>query len=207
MKQLIQKRNGGKSLETHSQAKELQESNHVLEGQLRECFGRVVYSHKTHEKNAEILVKRLRLIQLAQIVLSALITGSFIIRIFGFGIEATVIGVIMSALLLSLNLYIKDQNLSELIQKHKKAAIEIWLIRERYQSLLTDLVMGNYSLDRILTERDVLMTELQSAYRAAPSTSSRAYKKAQQALKHAEDMTFSDEEINAFLPQELKRSE
>ena len=177
-----------------------------MEGQLRECFCRVVYSHKTHEKDAEILIKRLQIIQLVQILLSALITGSFIFRIFGFGIKATVIGVIMSAILLGLNLYIKDQNLSELIHKHKKAAIEIWLFRERYQSLLTDLVMGNHSLDRILKERDVLMTELQSAYGAAPSTSSRAYKKAQQALKYAEDFTFSDEEIDAFLPNELKRT-
>ena len=30
----------------------------VLEGQLRECYGRVVYSHKTHEKCADILLER-----------------------------------------------------------------------------------------------------------------------------------------------------
>jgi hypothetical protein len=33
-----------------------------------------------------------------------------------------------------------------------------------------------------------------------------AYKKAQEALKKLGDMTFSDAEIDAFLPKELKRS-
>ena len=32
-----------------------------------------------------------------------------------------------------------------------------------------------------------------------------AYSRAQEALKKLEDMTFSDEEIDAFLPKELKR--
>lgn len=39
-----------------------------------------------------------------------------------------------------------------------------------------------------------------------PSCPRKAYKLAQQALQKNEDMTFSDEEIDAFLPKELKRS-
>jgi hypothetical protein len=39
----------------------------------------------------------------------------------------------------------------------------------------------------------------------APSTTFRAYKKAQEALQKLEDMTFTDAEIDAFLPKELKR--
>ena len=44
----------------------------ILEGQLRECFGRVVYSHKTHEKCADMLLSRLARIKLWQIILSAI---------------------------------------------------------------------------------------------------------------------------------------
>ncbi|WP_415752724.1 hypothetical protein [Salmonella enterica] len=39
----------------------------------------------------------------------------------------------------------------------------------------------------------------------APSTNYKAYSMAQKALKELEDMTFSDEEIDKFLPTELKR--
>ena len=194
-------------MEAHSQVNDPQESRRVLEGQLRECFGRAVYSHKTHEKSADSLVKCLWIMKLVQIALSALITGSFIVRFFGFEKAATIIGVVLSAVLLFLNLYMKEYNLSDLIHKHKQAANDIWLIREKYQSLLTDLAIGNKTVDLIMAERDVLITNLHSVYCTAPSTNSRAYKKAQQALKKDEDMTFSDKEIDAFLPEELKRSE
>ena len=166
-----------------------------------------MYSHKTHEKCADILARHLSGITLIQIVLSVFVTGSLIFRLIGFGKLATIIGIVLSAVLLGLNLYMKDRNLSDVIHKHKQAANEIWLIREKYQSLLTDLVMGTKTTDSIIAERDALITDLHSVYCTAPSTNSRAYKKAQQALKHSEDMTFSDEELDAFLPQELKRSE
>ena len=194
-------------MEAHSQVNDPQESWRVLEGQLRECFGRVVYSHKTHEKCADLLAKHLSRITLTQIVLSVFVTGSLIVRLIGFGKHATIIGIVLSAVLLGLNLYMKYRNLSDVIREHKHAANDIWLIREKYQSLLTDLAMGNKTVDSVIAERDVLMTDLHSVYSTAPSTNSRGYKKAQHALKHGEDMTFSDEEINAFLPQELKRSE
>ncbi|MEH0992030.1 hypothetical protein V7J87_28835, partial [Klebsiella pneumoniae] len=34
----------------------MNEDRLILEGQIRECYGRVVYSHKTHEKCADILI-------------------------------------------------------------------------------------------------------------------------------------------------------
>jgi hypothetical protein len=49
-------------------------------------------------------------------------------------------------------------------------------------------------------ERNELLVELHSIYVGAPSTNFKAYTQAQNALKNLEDMTFSDEEIDAFLP-------
>ena len=57
--------------------------SHVLESQLRECFGRVAYSHKTHEKCADIALRRLSLIKVFQIVLSAVTTGGLLAVLFG----------------------------------------------------------------------------------------------------------------------------
>ena len=55
----------------------------VLEGQLRECYGRVVYSHKTHEKCADILLERQGRIKFWQIVISAAVTGGIVSTFFG----------------------------------------------------------------------------------------------------------------------------
>ena len=191
----------------HSPINDSFEAIQILEGQLRECFGRVVYSHKTHEKCADIFLKRLAQIKLWQIGLSVVTTGGFISTFFGAETIGSIIGSSVSAIFLSLTLYTKDYNLAELAQKHRQAASDIWLIREKYQSLITDLVVGGKPLETIQQERDILMENLHTVYSGAPSTTSKAYKEAQQSLKYNEEMTFSDKEIDAFLPSELKRSE
>lgn len=178
----------------------------ILEGQLRECYGRVVYTHKTQEACADILMERNKLIRLWQIILSALVTGG----IFGSfssasGNVASSISALLSTALLALTSYTKDYDLGEIAQKHRQAAATIWLIREKYLSLLTDLRGGNIPLEECRDRRDALLAELHGAYSGAPSTDVKAYQRAQLALKHAEDMTFSDDEIDAFLPKELKR--
>ncbi len=202
-----QSKNGEKSLETRSHLNDLSEPCQVLEGQLRECFGRVVYSHKTHEKCADILLKRLSRMKSCVIVLSAITTVGCISQLFSLERIGAIIASFISAILLGFTLYTKDYNLAELAQKHKQAANNIWLIREKYQSLITDLIIGEKPIETIQHERDILMEDLHLAYSSAPSTTSKAYKKAQQALKYNEDMTFSDEEIDVFLPKELRRNQ
>ncbi|EJQ0210390.1 TPA: SLATT domain-containing protein [Escherichia coli] len=192
-------------MDQHFQTKDTPESRRVLEGQIRECYGRVVYSHKTHEKCSDILLSRLSSIKFWQIILSALTTGGFLATFFGAGEVGTGVGIVVSTLLLILNTYTKDYDLGELAQKHKQAANEIWLIREKYLSLLTDLAMGEKPIEQLQSERDSLLESLHSVYSGSPSTTFEAYKKAQDALKNKEDLTFSEEEIDAFLPKELKR--
>lgn len=178
-----------------------------MQAQIRECFGRVVYSHKTHEKCADILLLRHSRIKLWQIILSAITTGGFIAAIFGAGKIGALIGIIISTILLILNAYTKNYDLGEMIQKHKQAAARLWRIREMYLSLLTDLKMGNMPIETMQSKRDVLLQELHLAYSDIPSTTHKAYCEAQRALKTKEDMTFSDSEIDAFLPKELRISQ
>ena len=192
-------------MEQHSQTEDTPESRRIFKGQIRECYGRVVYSHKTQEKCADLLLYRQSVIKILQIALSAMTTAGFIGAILGVGRIADIVGVVMSALLLGLNSYTKDYDLGELAQKHKQAANELWLIREKYLSLLVDIAMKEKPLETLQRERDELLGQLHSIYIGAPSTIFKAYKKAQEALKSLEDMTFSDEEIDTFLPKELKR--
>lgn len=193
-------------MEPHIQTSDSPESRRIIEGQLRESYGRVVYSHKTHEKCADILLQRLSTIKISQIVLSAITTGGFIAAFFGAGEIGAAIGVVVSTILLVLNAYMKNFDMGELAQKHRKSANDLWLIREKYLSLLTDLAMGEKPLETLQAHRDELLEQLHNAYEGSPSTNSKAYKKAQLALKVNEDLTFSDKEIDAFLPAELKRT-
>ena len=117
-------------MEPLSRTSSTSDSEAVLEDQLRECYGRVVYSHKTHEKCADILLSRLAAIKLWQIVLSAVTAGGCISIVFGAGSVGASIGVFVSTSLLALNTYTKDYDLGELSQKHRQAAADLWIIRE-----------------------------------------------------------------------------
>lgn len=192
-------------MEQHSRTDDTPQSRSILEGQLREQYGRVVYSHKTHEKCADILLERHDRIRLGQIILSAITTGGFIGTAIGAAPAASVVLAILSGILLVLNSYTKKYDLGELAQKHRQAGSDLWLIREHYFSLLVDVRMQEKPLETLQSKRDELVQQLYEIYRGAPSTNYKAYTRAQQALQKLEDMTFSDAEIDAFLPKELKR--
>ena len=66
--------------------------------------------------------------------------------------------------------------------------------------------MGGKPLEVLQQERDALAVELHAVYSIAPSTNSEAYEKAQEALKDNEEMSFSEEELDALLPPQLRRN-
>lgn len=172
--------------------------------QIRELYGRTTYTHKAHEKCADIYHKRLHTMKVAQIVLSALTTGSLLLAIFGDEKIGTVLGAVLSTALFGLNLYLKDYDLGELAQKHISVAARIWNIREAYLSLLTDLATGKIDFSDAMKSRDKYQEELSAIYQNAPRTIDEAYKLAQIALKINEEMTFSRDEINKLLPEALR---
>lgn len=120
---------------------------------------------------------------------------------------AAFIGAILSTALLIINSYIKDYDLGKIAEQHRQAASEIWFIREQYLSLLTDLKINIGNITDIKIKRDKLLKDLHSIYIGSPSTNSKAYQKAWEALNKMEEMTFSDEEIDKFLPTSLRRNQ
>lgn len=179
------------------------EEYELLEAQLRECYGRVVYSHKTHEKCADIMIKTNDNIKLVQLGLSAITTGSFIPTILGDGKGTAIFGVIASTILLIINSYIKKHELVAIADKHKAAAIGLWDLRESYLSLLTDLKF--LPVQTVRAKRDELQKKLVTVYKGCPRTNFKAYSEAQKALKDNEELTFSEEEIDNLLPVRIRK--
>ena len=179
-----------------------------LEAQLRECFGRVVYSHKTHEKCADQALARLARIKFWQIAFSAITTGGLLLVVFGPPEKSRVaaaIAAVISTTLLALNAYTKANDLGQIAQKHKEAADKLWALRESYLSLLADIRASEISAPTARSRRDELQGLLSQVYESAPRTTAKCYKAATSALKIHEDLTFSDAEIDQFLPGPLRR--
>ena len=183
-----------------------QNSKQLLEAQIRECYGRVVWSHKTQEKCADIILKRNNWLKWLQIILSTLTTTGLIVTIFGDVLWVKVISAIVSAALLFLNTYLKSKDLGAIAQQHSDAAADIWTVRESYLSILTDLKIDDANVELIRKRRDKLQEQLAVIYKGSPRTISKAYNEAKEALKLNEEMTFGDEEIDCFLPVELRKT-
>lgn len=183
----------------------MSEQKFLLESQIREIYGRVVYTHKTHEKCADVLKERNDSLKIAEIVLSALTTTSILVLIFGEGKIFQFVAALFSTLLLCLTLYSKDYNLLALAEKHKQAALDILEIREKFLSLLVDIRIGNVDIITLQEARDKLNEQLVNTYRGAPKTINKAYKIASKALQENEEFTFSNEEIDKFLPASLRK--
>lgn len=177
----------------------------ALEAQIRDCYGRVVYSHKTQEKCADILLRRNEIIKIIQISISALTATGVLIAIFGDHLWVGIIASILSTLLFAINTYTKDYDLGQISQKHSDAAVDLWDIRERYLSLITDLQGSSSDIEEMKAKRDRIQDELASIYKGSPRTLTAAYNKARKALKINEELTFTDNEIDALLPIELRK--
>lgn len=173
-----------------------------LLSQLKEQYGKVVYTYTCHLKMADRFQSRESEIQILQIVLSAFSTGSIVDMYITK--EFSWVCAISSALLLILNSYVKVKNFSTLQSTHMKAANALWKLREEYICLMTDL--RELDEEKIIERRNLLIEKTAVIYENSPKTDSDSYKKAQEALKENEEQFFSDEELNKILPGYLRKN-
>ncbi|MBN9212786.1 MAG: hypothetical protein BGO45_03585 [Microbacterium sp. 71-36] len=179
----------------------------LLLAQVREAFGRVVYSHKIHEKQADQYFMLHRWQQGILITLTALSTTTFLASLAGLVLNPQVASVIVSfvALLVTgVSLATKTFTFAEDAGSHRDVAAQLWDVRESYLSLITDLMDGQLSSNEAREQRDHLQETTRATYAGAPRTGDKAFIKAQAGLKRNEEMTFTVEEIDLFLPAQLR---
>lgn len=113
------------------------------------------------------------------------------------------IGALCSTALLVINGYLKDADFASEQKEHLQTANQLWPIRERYLSLLTDFSI--LPDDEILNLRDALSKQTGEIYSSAPQTDKRSYNETQLALKTQEEQFFNQDELNAILPAHLRK--
>ncbi|WP_120499091.1 SLATT domain-containing protein [Roseovarius sp. EL26] len=176
-----------------------------FEDQIRECFGRVVYSHKTHLKMADRCAARMAQYKVAQIAVTALTSSGAVGVVVFDDFRLKLATALLSFLSLFIAAYLKNFDPGGTAQKHRDTASKLWVIRESYFSLITDL--PEMELADARTKRDELQELLEPIYASEPQTDGKAFAAAQDALKNNEELTFSADEIDCFLPASHRRSE
>lgn len=172
---------------------------------IRETFGRLVYTHKTYEKAAEICINKSSRVRIINIILLSLTSGSAIGVIFKQE-WLTYITPILATLALFVVIYDLSTNFQAQSDVYKRVAKNLWLLKERYQNLIADIKSKQIEDDSIIKKRDNLLDRYNDVVKDAPQTNRKAYKKAQKCLKIEEEHTFTSDEIDAFLPKELRNN-
>ncbi|MFJ4286843.1 SLATT domain-containing protein [Paenarthrobacter nicotinovorans] len=173
---------------------------------IREEFGRVVYTHKTHEKAREQCSRKASISQWVNIVLNALTFGGVLTSLQSENRAFLYVALGFATVTAGYTLYQLSFNPRQEAVEHREAAKSLLRIRDSYIHLLADVKGNSLSAFEIRHRREQLSARAQDIYRIAPDTSYKTYLSAQRALKEQEDLTFSDDEIDRFLPLNLRKN-
>ncbi|MGM9321477.1 SLATT domain-containing protein [Deinococcus aquaticus] len=165
--------------------------------QIKKLYGNTIYSHKTQEKQADLLNDAFHKISLANQVLAGLTTGSLILAIFSGTRWETILGSLFGTVNFIITMRLQAVNFPKLSSNHSKAAQNIWSVRERLNSLLTDMHDGAVTAEIVREKRGEVLHDLNTIYADAPRTTPRAFAAAQAALQGSEH-NYTEEELRSL---------
>lgn len=151
----------------------------IYKDQIEFCYGNVEWTHKIHEKAADIYNSVNNWLRWTQLVLSFLISADVIKQ---FGADSPVISGLLLWCTIGLaliNTITKTFDFSGRVNKHILAANSLWGLREDYRSFKNDIAADVLTIEQIHTRRKELQDAVKEVYKTAPRTFDRAYKKAQ----------------------------
>ncbi len=179
---------------------------------IRQSFANTVFTHKVHEVAAELQEDKSFWVKIINIFLVSLVLAFLFLQtkfpesiIFSYvGVGITISEIIF--LIVQLTFSFENRAIS-----HKNSALKFLGLRDSYRLLITDVMNGSIKKSEIIYQRDRLQKEYQIISELAPQTGNKEYTKAQKKLNkrgaiQGEEFTWSDEEIDWFLPEELRLS-
>ncbi|MDO4462911.1 MAG: SLATT domain-containing protein [Bacillota bacterium] len=173
-----------------------------LKSQIKDAYGRVVYTYTAHHKLANRLRNKMKWIKIIQIFLTSISTVGFLATVITNQAILSWLGGITAALSLGLNLYVKEFEYQKEITQHEAAANDLWDVRESYVSLISDFEIMKEN--ELRCQRDELQKRVSEINHKYPGTDTKSYRKAQVALQEDEEQTFNEGEVDGLLPIELR---
>lgn len=178
----------------------------VLEDSVRNSYGSIVWSHKIQEKQSDIYAEKFKKMETVNIFAASLTSVGVIAMIFTDPLWLKLISALISLATVFITAYYKAFDLQKLMVSHKATANKLIAVRDKYKVLLIKIKLKSDPIDQLILQYNELVKEVDTIYLDAPSTTDKAVKRASEALKVTQDNTFSEEEIDSFLPASLRRT-
>ena len=179
----------------------------ILLDVVRQNYMSVVWTHKIQIKQADIYASNYRKLQTANVILAAA-TACGAVSIFANqdSLAPKIITVILSFLTTAVTTYLKSFDLKSMEKQHKDAAEQFLVFRNELLHLIGEIHMQEKLVNELDEKFQRIEETLNALYLSAPSTTDEAVKGAKKALETNNDYTYTNDEIDRFLPPTLKGS-
>jgi hypothetical protein len=172
---------------------------------LRLSFGHVVRNYTLHARKADRLARLAWTTKLIVLALLGVATATTIANLLGAGRPQQIAAVVATALAFAGHAVYVAIGLEPRLLAHRSCANQLWLVSERYRALLAEIQDGLVDSAGLLRRRDELIQQVHAIYEHAPPADRRSYESARDAAQKSGEASLTDEEIDHFLPESLRK--
>lgn len=177
----------------------------TLEDTVRTSFAAVVWSHKIQEKQAEIYASSFTRMQTINTIAAALTSAGLCGIVFTDPFWLKLASTLLSFISTLISVYCNVFDLKKNSDLHKETANKFLYSRDCYKFLLMEIKLRRRSVESLVQEYRQLLKKTSEIYDNAPNTTDEAVDLARVSLKINKDNSFTNNEIDMFLPNSLKR--
>lgn len=170
----------------------------------RDLYGRVVYTHETHERERIIWSRKVGHMNWWNIGLAVATTILAILSIAYPSPIWTITTAIAAGAATGFAIWQASNDPAGKEVQNRVAAKELVWCRQQLLMLIADCHIP-LPVDQLRRNLESINRELHAVYKFAPNTSPEAYKLAEESIKGGH-FSLSDEEIDALLPEPLKKN-
>jgi len=184
----------------------LEEKYCKLESSVRDTLGGVVWSHKIQEKQADIYAKHFKVMETAKILSASITSVGIVSLIFTDQLLIKLISALISFVSVFVSALFKSFNLQTMVGQHKAAANNLLAVRDDLKLLILQIKLQKSDPNALYDRYEKIVHQLDKVYADAPNTTDKAVALARKALNITKDNTFTDGEIDGFLPVGLRKA-
>ena len=185
----------------------MEEQTKILYRLIQERYAKVIWTHKIQLCQAAIHYKKNKCRNRTLAFLSCAVSAAAITNVLKWLSEDVMVPVlaVLTLILTFFTIMYKSDNLVKAASENEHFAATMHDLRNRYESLLTDIKSGQLTKEQIVARRDALEHEEDLLYSGiVPATSREAIDAASKELKINQDSTTSDKEIELLVSPNLQ---
>lgn len=177
----------------------------ILEASIRNTLGSVVWSHKIHEKEADLILRKYKILETIKIISTSLTSVGIVSLIFSNIFWIKFVTSIISFVAIFISTFFKSFTIQEMIGMQSMTAKKLLGIREELKLLILKLHTDKIDFETVSDDYRKIVNRLNEIYKDSPRTSDKAVKKARIALNISKDNEITDEVVDLCLPKLLRK--